>query len=115
MKTWESGMAVCEIGGAADPRAHFHGAEPLGCAACDEFACDFHGDRSIEDDEWLCIDCAKAEQERHLGDRVRIESGDYQGSTGSYEGVDEADGAHRVKIDGGVPVPADRVVVLESE
>ena len=65
MMAWESGMPVCEIGSPpAQPDTHAHDSEPLACSNCSEFACDYHGDRSVEDDEWLCEFCYHAEQIR---------------------------------------------------
>jgi hypothetical protein len=58
---WETGMAVCEINGTT---GHDHASEPLACTNCGEFACDFHGDHSLEDEEWLCSACFAVERRR---------------------------------------------------
>lgn len=39
-------------------------ADWLTCSNCSTVACDFHGDHSVEDEEWLCAACFEAERER---------------------------------------------------
>jgi hypothetical protein len=103
MKSWESGLAVCEVGQPGQAAAHYHQDEPIACAACYEFACDSHGDHTFRDDneEWLCADCFDREMEDLADGPVTIHYGEYKGKTGIFKGVDQISQQWIVQLDAG--------------